>query len=102
MAENVGRRGDSWFFRIDLPPGPDGQRRQRRAGGFATDREARRALGPTKGDIDSGRFRPGARRTVGDLAAEWLETVRPCRKASTFSNYGWLMTRMPPASNRRT
>jgi integrase len=25
------------------------------------------------------------------LAAEWLEAVQPNRKASTFSNYGWLM-----------
>ncbi len=91
MAENVGRRGDSWFFRIDLPPGPDGKRQQRRASGFATEREARRALAQAKVDIDAGRLRHGVRRTVADLAAEWLEAVHPNRKASTFSNYGWLM-----------
>ena len=91
MAENVGRRGDSWFFRIDLPPGPDGKRRQRRASGFGSERAARRALAQTKVDIDAGRLRHGPRRTVADLAAEWLEAVRPNRKASTFSNYGWLM-----------
>ncbi len=91
MAENVGRRGDSWFFRIDLPPGPDGKRRQRRASGFASERAARRALAQTKVDIDAGRLRHGPRRTVADLAAEWLEAVQPNRKASTFSNYGWLM-----------
>ena len=91
MAENVGRRGDSWFFRIDLPPGLDGKRRQRRAGGFASERAARRALAQTKVDIDAGRLRHGPRRTVADLAAEWLDAVQPNRKASTFSNYGWLM-----------
>ncbi|MGA3222087.1 MAG: site-specific integrase [Acidimicrobiales bacterium] len=91
MAENVGRRGESWFFRVDLPPGPDGKRRQKRVGGFATEREARRALAQSKVDIDTGRLRYGARRTVAELAAEWLEAVRPNRKASTFSNYGWLM-----------
>jgi integrase len=91
MAENVGRRGETWFFRVDLPPSPDGKRRQRRVGGFGTEREARRALAQAKVDIDSGRLRYGARRTVGDLATEWLEAVRPNRKASTFSNYGWLM-----------
>jgi hypothetical protein len=42
-------------------------------------------------DIGSGKLRYGPRRTVADLAAEWLEAVRPNRKASTFSNYGWLM-----------
>jgi integrase len=91
MAENVGRRGESWFFRIDLPPGPDGKRRQRRASGFGTEREARRALAQAKVDIDAGRLRHGPRRTVADLAAEWLEAVRPNRKASTSSNYSWLM-----------
>jgi integrase len=91
MAENVGRRGDSWFFRIDVPPGPDGKRRQRRVSGFASERAARRALAQTKVDIDAGRLRHGPRRTVADLAAEWLEAVRPNRKASTVSNYGWLM-----------
>ena len=83
--------GDSWFFRIDLPPGPDGKRRQRRASGFASERAARRALAQTKVDIDAGRLRHGPRRTVADLAAEWLDAVQPNRKASTFSNYGWLM-----------
>jgi integrase len=91
MAENVGRRGESWFFRVDLPPGPDGKRRQKRVGGFATEREARRALAQSKVDIDTGKLRYGARRTVAELAVEWLEAVRPNRKASTFSNYGWLM-----------
>jgi integrase len=91
MAENMGRRGDSWFFRIDLPPGADGKRRQRRVSGFATERAARRALAQTKVDIDAGRLRHGPRRTVADLAAEWLEVVRPNRKASTVNNYEWLM-----------
>ncbi len=87
----MGRRGESWFFRVELPPGLDGKRRQRRASGFATEREARRALAQAKVDIDAGRLRHAARRTVGDLADEWLEAVRPNRKASTFSNWGWLM-----------
>ena len=77
MAENVGRRGDSWFFRVDLPSGPDGTRRQRRAGGFATEREARRALARAKVDIDAGRLRHGVGRTVADLAAEWWRRCTP-------------------------
>ena len=63
MAENVGRRGDSWFFRIDLPPGPDGKRRQRRASGFA-----QRARGPPGPGADQGghRRRPAAPRAPAD------------------------------------
>ena len=100
MAENVGRRGESWFFRIDLPPGSDGKRRQKRMSGFRTEREARRALAQTKVDIDAGKLRYGARRTVEDLATEWLEAVRPNRKASTFSNWGWLMRAARGAADR--
>ncbi len=91
MAENVGRRGETWFFRVDLPPGLDGKRRQKRVSGFATERQARRALAQAKVDIDAGRLRHEARCTVGDLANEWLEAVHPNRKASTFSNWDRLM-----------
>ena len=75
MAENIGRRGESWFFRVDLPPGTDGKRRQKRVGGFATEREARRALAQSKVDIDTGKLRYGARRTVAELAADWAADV---------------------------
>jgi hypothetical protein len=88
VAENVGRRGESWYFRVDLPLGADGRRRQRRVSGFATEREARRALAQAKVDIDSGRLRYGPRRTVADLAAEWLEAVRPNRNVSVQLGWG--------------
>lgn len=91
MAENVGKRGESWFFRLDLPAGPDGRRRQKRASGFRTEREARRALAQAKVDVDTGRLRHSPLRTVGDLAQEWLEAVEPNRKASTVANYRMLM-----------
>jgi hypothetical protein len=80
---------DSWSFRIDLPPGRDGKRRQRRMNGFAREPAAHRALAQTRVEVDSGRLRHGPRRAVADLAAEWLEAVRPNRKASTVSNYRW-------------
>jgi len=72
-----------WGFKSPLRHGTDGKRRQKRISGFATEREARRALAQAKVDIDTGRLRYGPRRTVADLATEWLEAVRPNRKAST-------------------
>jgi hypothetical protein len=57
--------------------------------GFASEWAARRALAQTSVDVDPGRFRHGPRRAVDDLAPEWLEAVRPNRKASTVSNYRW-------------
>ena len=85
------RLSETWFFRIDLPAGLDGKRRRRRVRCFATESEVRRALAQAKVDIDAGRLRHAVRQTVGDPANEWLEAVRPNRKASTFSNGGWLM-----------
>ena len=91
MAENVGKRGESWFFRLDLPAGPDGRRRQKRVSGFRSEREARRALAQAKVDVDTGRLRHSPLRTVADLAQEWLAAVEPNRKASTVANYRMLM-----------
>ena len=87
VAENVGKRGSSWFYRLDLPPGPDGRRRQKRVGGFRTEREAKRALAQSAVDVSQGRLRYARARTLADLAGEWLEVVAPNRKASTVANY---------------
>ncbi|HUC38224.1 MAG TPA: tyrosine-type recombinase/integrase [Acidimicrobiales bacterium] len=90
MAENVGNRGSVWFYRFDLPPGPDGRRHQKRVSGFPTERDARRALGRAKLDVADGRMRHFAGRTVSDLVGEWLEAVSPNRKATTVANYAML------------
>ena len=63
--------------------GLDSKRRQKRVSGFATEREARRVLAHAKVDIGSGRLRHAARRTVGDLANEWLDAVRPTARCSS-------------------
>jgi integrase len=91
MAESVGKRGQSWFYRVELPPGPDGKRRQKRVAGFRTEREAKHALAKAQVDIGQGRLRYSTARTVSDLADEWLAAVEPNRKASTFENYQLLM-----------
>ena len=36
------KRGSSWYFWVELEPGPDGKRRQKSRGGFKTRREAER------------------------------------------------------------
>lgn len=90
MAENVGRRGGSWYYRLDLPAGPDGRRRQKRVSGFPTEREARKALAKAAVDVQEGRLRCSPRRTVAEVVEEWLEVVGPNRKATTAANYRML------------
>ena len=87
VAENVGRRGDSWSYRLELPPGPDGRQRQKRVGGFATERQANAALATAQVEVSRGRPQYAPVRTFADLAEEWLTVVGPNRKETTLANY---------------
>jgi integrase len=69
---NCPKKHGTWTFAHDLPPGPDGQRRQFRAGGFATEREARRALTKALDEIIRGRYVEPTRVKVGDYLDQWL------------------------------
>ena len=91
MAENVGRRGDSWFYRLELPPGTDRRRRQKRVAGFATERQAKAALAAAQVEVSRGRLQYAPVRTFADLAEEWLAVVGPNRKATTLANYRTLV-----------
>jgi Arm DNA-binding domain len=64
VAENVGKRGNSWFYRLDLPAEPDGRRRQRRVGGFRSEREAKAALAKASVSVSEGQLRYAPSRTV--------------------------------------
>ena len=77
MAQNVGRRGRAWFYRLDLPPGPDGHRHQKRVGGFRAEREARNALANASVAKAEGRMRHTQAKRFRDLASEWLVAVGP-------------------------
>jgi integrase len=87
MTQNVGRRGHTWFYRLDSPPGLDGRRHQKRVGGFRTEREARNALANASVAKADGRLRHAQAKTFGDLTSEWLVAIGPNRKLTTMSNY---------------
>ena len=87
MAENVGRRGDTWFYRFDLPSSLDGQRHQRRVGGFRTERDAKDAMAKALVAVSQGKLRHNPVKTFGDLATEWLGVIGADRKATTIANY---------------
>jgi integrase len=91
MAENVGRRGSTWYYRLDLPVDGNGRRRQKRVSGFRTEREAKAALAAAQMAVSQGRLRSAGPKTFGDLATEWLAAVEPNRKATTAANYRLLV-----------
>jgi len=82
-----GQRGTSWRYIVDLPADPaTGVRRQRRASGFRTRKEAEAALALALADADAGDVRTDARTlTVGAYLTDWLAA----NKAPTLSPTTW-------------
>ena len=75
----------SWFYVVELPPGPDGKRRQQKRGGFANQRAADAALRAVVTQLNSGTFVDAGRLTVGQYLDEWLAgkaKLRPSTRTS--------------------
>ena len=70
-----------------LPPDANGKRRQVSKGGFATEREARKALNGALDRLHRGTFVEVGRQTVGEYLDQWLEGKARLR-ATTRRSYG--------------
>ncbi len=89
MKGHVRKRGATWTIVYDIGRDPDtGRRRQRWQGGFVTKRDAERSLVDVLGRIDIGSYVEPTKQTVADfLRNEWLPTIRPQLKMSTYASY---------------
>lgn len=84
--ESWNPRHGTWYFALELPPGPGGKRRPRmRRGGFKTKDEAAGAREKARDTIRKGAD-PSIRVKTGDYLIGWLEN-RPDIKASTRHGY---------------
>lgn len=63
---NCSKRHGTWYYRHDLPMLAAGRRRQVKQGGFATEREARRALTNALARLDRGTHVDRSKLSVGD------------------------------------
>jgi integrase len=70
---NCTKRHGSWFYVHELPPDVNGRRRQAARGGFATEREARKALTEALAQLDRGTHIERTRLTVADYLDQWLD-----------------------------
>jgi integrase len=76
----------TWYFALELPPGPGGKRRPRmRRGGYATRDDAIGARDSARETIRKGAD-PSVRRRTGDYLVAWLAN-RPDLKPSTRHGY---------------
>jgi hypothetical protein len=85
---SVQRRGTVWSFVVDLGPDPaTGRRRQARRSGFATKKAAETALRSLATVSDAGAAVARNRTTVSGFFTEWLETMRPRIRETTWVSY---------------
>ena len=69
---NCNKKHGTWYYRHDLPRDSEGRRRQVKQGGFATEREARKALTQALSGLDRGVHVERSRLLVGDFLDQWL------------------------------
>lgn len=75
-----------WYFKLELEPGANGQRRYLKRGGFATREEALDAMSDAK--VKAGRGRDlTTRLTFGTWFDRWLTTKRQSLQRSTTEKY---------------
>ena len=82
---NCGKRHGSWYYMHELPPDATGKRRQAQKGGFATEREARKALNDALAQLHRGTFVEVGRQTVGEYLDQWLEGKAKLRSSTRRS-----------------
>ena len=85
---SVHRKGSVRSFVVDLGPDPaTGRRRQARRSGFATKKAAEAALRSLATASDAGMAISRSRTTLSGFLTEWLETMRPRIRETTWVSY---------------
>lgn len=88
MRGSVIKKGDCWYVKIELSPDPaTGARRQKWHSGYPTKREAERSRIDLLSKLDRGEYVAPTQRTVRDFLTEWLTTMEPTVRPSTFDSY---------------
>ena len=89
MAQGrVYKRGKTWTYTIDLAPGPDGARRQKTKGGFATRKLADEAKNIVLSEVARGTYVDPSRITLADyLIDEWLPAKRLMVIENSLASY---------------
>lgn len=83
------KRGDTWSYVVDLPPHPDGRRRQRMKGGFPTRKAAELAKAEEIVNVSKGTVLEPGKQELKDYLVAWLEGVSPGLSKNTVANYGY-------------
>lgn len=73
MKGQIFKRGKTWSYVVDLPPDPiTGARKQKKKGGFSTQKEAKNALADLISSINKGEFVKESKMTIAEYFQIWL------------------------------
>lgn len=84
---HVRKRGEAWAYVHDLPPGPDGKRRQHWRSGFKTKGEAQRALSEALSKLEQGTFVEPSKVTVAEYMKQWIPSIEMELRPRTLASY---------------
>ena len=85
---SVVQKGGRWYVKIELDPDPlTGRRRMKWHSGYRTKKDAERARTDLLSKLDRGEYVEPSHHTVGDFLLEWLDTMEPTVRPSTFESY---------------
>ena len=88
MRGSVVKKGDQWYVKLELDPDPaTGRRRQKWHSGYPTKKEAERARVDLLSKLDRGEYVAPTQQTVASFLTEWLTTIKPTVRPSTFDSY---------------
>ena len=88
MRGHFKRRGNSWYFWVELPPGLDGRRRQKSMGGFATRRQAEQAFARFRDELTTRGYLEPTKLTVSQFLDDvWLPGIEATIRLSTVDHY---------------
>ena len=95
MAGTVERYGKGFRYRVQLGADPGtGKRRWATKGGFATEKDATKAMPRVIVAADDGLVVKRSTLRLGQYLTEWLERVTPDLKATTAAGYGRAVTKL--------
>jgi integrase len=88
MRGSVVKKGGRWYVKIELDPEPGtGTRRQKWHSGYRTRRDAERARIELLSKLDRGEYVEPSQQPVAQFLTEWLRTIEPTVRPSTFDSY---------------
>ena len=88
MQGHFKKRGERWYYWVELERDLDGKRRQLSKGGFRTRKEAEKAFAELRDQIRQGTFVAAGKTTVASfLVDEWLPGIQASIRPSTHALY---------------